>query len=75
MSDTWAQLATLAVALLCFQLGEVLHGSGFVAAFVGGFAFATIARHVGTSGADAVSPTPRRSCSSSWCSLCSADTP
>ena len=48
MSDTWAQLATLAVALLCFQLGEVLHASGFVAAFVGGFAYATIARHVGT---------------------------
>ena len=40
MSDTWAQLATLAVALVCFQVGEMLHGSGFVAAFAGGLAFA-----------------------------------
>ena len=40
MSDTWAQLATLAVALVCFQVGERLHGSGFVAAFAGGLAFA-----------------------------------
>jgi NhaP-type Na+/H+ or K+/H+ antiporter len=36
MSDTWAQLATVAVALLCFETGEELHGSGFVAAFAGG---------------------------------------
>ena len=40
MSDTWAQLATLAVALVCFEVGERLHGSGFVAAFAGGLAFA-----------------------------------
>ena len=44
MSDTWAQLATLAVALLCFQLGEVLHASGFVAAFVGGLTHAAVTR-------------------------------
>lgn len=43
MSDTWAQLATLAVALICFELGEQLHASGFVAAFTGGLAFAVIA--------------------------------
>ena len=47
MSDTWAQLATLAVALVCFQAGERVHGSGFVAAFAGGLAFAFIARRVG----------------------------
>jgi sodium/hydrogen antiporter len=47
MSDTWAQLATLAVALVCFQLGERLHGSGFVTAFAGGLAFAYAARRVG----------------------------
>jgi NhaP-type Na+/H+ or K+/H+ antiporter len=47
MSDTWAQLATLAVALVCFQLGEHLHGSGFVAAFAGGLTFAFTARRVG----------------------------
>jgi NhaP-type Na+/H+ or K+/H+ antiporter len=48
MSDTWAQLATLAVALVCFQIGEMLHGSGFVAAFAGGLAFAFAARRAGS---------------------------
>ncbi|MDT5075158.1 MAG: sodium/hydrogen antiporter [Mycobacterium sp.] len=47
MSDTWAQLATLAVALVCFQVGEGLHGSGFVAAFAGGLAFAFMANRAG----------------------------
>lgn len=49
MSDTWAQLATLAVALVCFQVGEMLHGSGFVAAFAGGVAFAFAAHRAGSS--------------------------
>lgn len=44
MSSTWAQLATLAVALVCFEVGEGLHGSGFVAAFAGGLAFAFMAK-------------------------------
>jgi len=48
MSDIWAQLATLAVALVCFQIGEMLHGSGFVAAFAGGLAFAYAARRAGS---------------------------
>jgi NhaP-type Na+/H+ or K+/H+ antiporter len=47
MSETWAQLATLAVALVCFQVGEGLHGSGFVAAFAGGLAFAFMAKRIG----------------------------
>ena len=47
MSQTWAQLATLAVALVCFQVGEGLHGSGFVAAFAGGLAFAFVAKRTG----------------------------
>jgi NhaP-type Na+/H+ or K+/H+ antiporter len=47
MSDTWAQLATLAIALVCFAAGERLHGSGFVAAFAGGLAFAVTARRAG----------------------------
>lgn len=47
MSDTWAQLATLALALVCFAVAERLHGSGFVAAFTGGLAFAFAARRVG----------------------------
>jgi sodium/hydrogen antiporter len=47
MSDTWAQLSTLAIALVCFAAGERLHGSGFVAAFAGGLAFAFAARRTG----------------------------
>jgi NhaP-type Na+/H+ or K+/H+ antiporter len=47
MSDVWAQLATLAIALMCFQVGEHFHGSGFVSAFAGGLAFAFAARRVG----------------------------
>ena len=44
MSDTWAQLATLALALVCFEVGERLHGSGFVAAFAGGLAYSMMVR-------------------------------
>lgn len=47
MSDTWAQLATLALAFVCFQLGERIEASGFVAAFTGGLAFAFITRRDG----------------------------
>jgi sodium/hydrogen antiporter len=42
MSDTWAQLATVALALVCFGIGERLHASGFVAAFAGGLAYALV---------------------------------
>ena len=42
MSDTWAQLGTLALALICFEWGERVHASGFVAAFTGGLVFAFI---------------------------------
>ena len=44
MSDTWAQLATLALAFVCFELGEQIEASGFVAAFTGGLAFSLITR-------------------------------
>ena len=44
MSDTWAQLATLALAFVCFQVGERLEASGFVAAFTGGLAFSIVSR-------------------------------
>jgi sodium/hydrogen antiporter len=47
MSDTWAQLATLALALVCFEVGERLHGSGFVAAFAGGLAYSMMVRRAG----------------------------
>ncbi len=48
MSDTWAQLATLAIALLCFQVGEMVHASGFVAAFAGGLVFSVVAKRMQT---------------------------
>ena len=44
ISDTWAQLAMLALAFICFQLGEWTHASGFVAAFTGGLAFSFASR-------------------------------
>lgn len=44
MSDTWAQLATLALAMVCFQIGERLEVSGFVAAFTGGLVYANFSR-------------------------------
>jgi NhaP-type Na+/H+ or K+/H+ antiporter len=47
MSDTWAQLSTLAVALVCFQVGERMDGSGLVTAFAGGLAFAFAAQRAG----------------------------
>jgi sodium/hydrogen antiporter len=47
MSDTWAQLATLALALICFGAAERLHASGFVAAFAGGLAFAPLSPKTG----------------------------
>ena len=47
MSDTWAQLATGALALVCFEVGERLHGSGFVAAFAGGLAYSMMVRRAG----------------------------
>ncbi|MDF2824283.1 MAG: hypothetical protein K0R68_1691 [Mycobacterium sp.] len=47
IGETWAQLATVAVALLCFQVGEMFHGSGFVAAFAGGLVSALLAQRTG----------------------------
>lgn len=44
LNGTWAQLATLAIALICFEAGERVNASGFVAAFTGGLAFAYVAR-------------------------------
>lgn len=45
MSDTWAQLATLALAFVCFMVGEGVGASGFVAAFTGGLAFSFLSRN------------------------------
>ena len=43
ISDVWSQLAQLALAFVCFVVGEWIHASGFVAAFTGGLAFAFMA--------------------------------
>ncbi|HET7666592.1 MAG TPA: cation:proton antiporter [Mycobacterium sp.] len=47
ITDTWAQLATVALALVCFEVGERLHGSGFVTAFAGGLAYSMMIRRAG----------------------------
>jgi NhaP-type Na+/H+ or K+/H+ antiporter len=47
MSPTWAQLATLALALISFGVGEKLHASGFVVAFTAGLAFAAVSAMMG----------------------------
>ena len=44
MNDIWGQLATLALALVCFGVGERIEASGFVAAFTGGLAFSFVTR-------------------------------
>lgn len=56
MSDTWAQLATLALAFICFQAGEHIEASGFVAAFTGGLAFSFITRRKGADGVPTAVP-------------------
>ena len=47
MTDTWAQLSMLMGALLCFEVGGQLDGSGLVTAFAGGLAFAFVAERAG----------------------------
>jgi len=48
MSDTWAQLSMLMGALLCFEVGGLLDGSGLVAAFTGGLGFAFVVNRTGS---------------------------
>lgn len=45
MTRGYQQLATLAVALLIFAVAEAVGGNGFIAAFVGGLAFGSLAAH------------------------------
>jgi NhaP-type Na+/H+ or K+/H+ antiporter len=39
ISNIWIQLPVVALALACFAVAQELHGSGYVAAFVGGLLF------------------------------------
>jgi NhaP-type Na+/H+ or K+/H+ antiporter len=39
VTDIWIQVPVVALALACFAVAQELHGSGYVAAFVGGLLF------------------------------------
>jgi len=42
-SETWTQILVVALALACFATAQSLHGSGYIAAFVGGLLFGHLA--------------------------------
>ncbi len=42
MTESWAQLRTLALAIFCFGMGEKRHGSGFVVAFTAGLSYTMV---------------------------------
>lgn len=42
--ESWMQLPVVATAIACFAAAQSLHGSGFIAAFVGGLLFGWLAR-------------------------------
>jgi NhaP-type Na+/H+ or K+/H+ antiporter len=42
-SETWTQILVVALALGCFATAQSLHGSGYIAAFVGGLLFGHLA--------------------------------
>lgn len=39
ISEIWLQLTVVALAVSCFSIAQSLHGSGYIAAFVGGMLF------------------------------------
>lgn len=43
LHESWIQLPVAAAAVACFAAAQALHGSGFIAAFVGGLAFGFLA--------------------------------
>lgn len=43
VTEVWKQLPVVALAVACFATAQVLGGSGFIAAFVGGLLFGSIA--------------------------------
>jgi len=44
LSPVWIQVMAVALALGCFSLAQSLHGSGYIAAFVGGVLFGGVAK-------------------------------
>jgi NhaP-type Na+/H+ or K+/H+ antiporter len=47
VSGTYAGLAALALALMAYALADLVHGNGFIAAFVGGLATGWMSKEVG----------------------------
>lgn len=43
-TDVWAQIPVVTLALTCFATAQTLHGSGYIAAFVGGLIFGYYAK-------------------------------
>jgi NhaP-type Na+/H+ or K+/H+ antiporter len=44
VTDIWRQLPVVMLSLACFAVAQTLHGSGFIACFVGGLIFGYFAR-------------------------------
>ena len=44
ISSVWLQLCLPSLALCCFAIAQSMHGSGYIAAFVGGIVFGAIAK-------------------------------
>ena len=44
ITEIWAQLPVITLAISCFAVAQSLHGSGYIAAFVGGLLFGILAR-------------------------------
>jgi NhaP-type Na+/H+ or K+/H+ antiporter len=44
ITDIWRQIPVVTLALACFAVAQALHGSGFIACFVGGMIFGYFAR-------------------------------
>jgi NhaP-type Na+/H+ or K+/H+ antiporter len=45
LSEIWKQVTVVALAFACFSVAQSLHGSGYIAAFVGGLYFGSKAKH------------------------------
>ena len=44
VTEIWIQVTVVALAIACFSVAQSLHGSGYIAAFVGGLLFGYIAK-------------------------------
>jgi len=45
LTEVWEQIPVVALALACFATAQTLHGSGYIAAFVGGLLFGHFTKH------------------------------